>query len=188
MSDKKITLTPKQKIFIREYCKNGFNGTQAAIKAGYSEHTALVIGSENLAKPYIRDAIKKYLDSVIGQYKDTLEYEIIHTYKLLAFYEPSDIVDENGLLIHDNLKDYGELAKCITGIETTYNREGLPIKKVKLADRENALKQLSMYMELMQDNNININNNVTVTDLNQLMENWLGKDNSKTEPKTKDSD
>ena len=43
-----MKLTPKQKAFVREYKKNGGNGTQAAIKAGYSENTADVIATENL--------------------------------------------------------------------------------------------------------------------------------------------
>ena len=53
----KMKLTPKQKAFVREYKKNGGNGTKAAIKAGYSENTADVIATENLRKPNIREAL-----------------------------------------------------------------------------------------------------------------------------------
>jgi phage terminase small subunit len=52
--------TIKQARFIVEYCKD-FNGTQAAIRAGYSEHSAQEIASENLSKPIIRIAIDKKL-------------------------------------------------------------------------------------------------------------------------------
>jgi phage terminase small subunit len=51
-------LTPKQEIFVAEYLKD-LNATQAAIRAGYSEHTAAVIGQENLTKPYISEMITK---------------------------------------------------------------------------------------------------------------------------------
>lgn len=53
---KKLRL--RQRKFIAEYLKNP-NGTQAAIKAGYSPHTANEIASENLTKPSIRAEIEK---------------------------------------------------------------------------------------------------------------------------------
>jgi phage terminase small subunit len=51
-----VDLTPKQKCFVQEYLID-LNATQAAIRAGYSEHTAKQIGTENLSKPAIADAI-----------------------------------------------------------------------------------------------------------------------------------
>jgi phage terminase small subunit len=51
-------LTEKQKRFVREYKTNGGNGTQAAIKAGYSEKTARKIASENVTKPDIIEALE----------------------------------------------------------------------------------------------------------------------------------
>jgi phage terminase small subunit len=50
-------LTPKQELFIEHYLANGYNGTQAAISAGYSQDTAQQIASENLSKPLIKEAI-----------------------------------------------------------------------------------------------------------------------------------
>jgi len=50
-------LTPKQQRFVDEYLID-LNATQAAIRAGYSEKTAKVIGSENLSKPDIAAAIE----------------------------------------------------------------------------------------------------------------------------------
>ena len=50
------TLTNKQERFVQEYLID-LNATQAAIRAGYSKHTAKDIGCENLAKPNIADAI-----------------------------------------------------------------------------------------------------------------------------------
>ncbi len=51
-------LTPKQRLFVQHYMAC-FNGTQAAILAGYSEKTARFIASENLTKPNIRTAIQE---------------------------------------------------------------------------------------------------------------------------------
>lgn len=49
-------LTPKQKRFCDEYLID-LNGTQAAIRAGYSEKTANRIATENMSKPVIKDYI-----------------------------------------------------------------------------------------------------------------------------------
>ena len=51
-------LTGKQKMFIKEYLVD-LNATQAALRSGYSEKTARQVGSENLSKPYIQEAIQK---------------------------------------------------------------------------------------------------------------------------------
>ena len=55
-----MSLTPKQERFVAEYLID-LNATQAAIRAGYSEKTAQMIGSENLSKPLIADAVQKAL-------------------------------------------------------------------------------------------------------------------------------
>lgn len=49
-------MTEKQQRFVEEYLIDG-NATQAAIRAGYSERTAYVIGHENLSKPEIASAL-----------------------------------------------------------------------------------------------------------------------------------
>ncbi len=54
-------LTPKQAMFVKEYLKD-LNGTQAAIRAGYSKKTANAIATENLAKPFIAGAVKVEMD------------------------------------------------------------------------------------------------------------------------------
>ena len=56
-------LTHKEELFCQEYIKD-FNGTQAAIRAGYSPKTARSIASENLTKPYIKARIKVILDDI----------------------------------------------------------------------------------------------------------------------------
>jgi len=51
-----MSLTQKQEAFVAEYLVD-LNATQAAIRAGYSEKTAQMIGSENLAKPMVAAAV-----------------------------------------------------------------------------------------------------------------------------------
>lgn len=56
MPGKKLTI--KQDMFVKEYLKD-LNGTQAAIRAGYSKKTANRIANQNLSKPDIKSAIEK---------------------------------------------------------------------------------------------------------------------------------
>lgn len=53
-----MALTAKQALFVKEYLVD-LNATGAAVRAGYSEKTAKVIGHENLTKPDIAAAIAK---------------------------------------------------------------------------------------------------------------------------------
>lgn len=68
-----MKLTPKQKAFVREYKKNGGNGTQAAISAGYSEDSARAISCENLTKPYIQEAIAQEEKKMQEKYEYTID-------------------------------------------------------------------------------------------------------------------
>lgn len=65
-------LTPKQQRFVEEYLID-LNATQAAIRAGYSEKTAAVIGAENLIKPNIAKAIQEAQEKLSNKAQVTIE-------------------------------------------------------------------------------------------------------------------
>ena len=73
----KEKLTPKQKAFCEFYIETG-NQTEAAIIAGYSMKTAIVIGQENLLKPAIKEYLEKRLAEIdakrIANADEVLEY------------------------------------------------------------------------------------------------------------------
>lgn len=70
-------LTAKQQRFCDEYLVD-LNGTQAAIRAGYSEKTARQIATENLSKPYIKEYIEKRMAekeaSLIADQNEVMKY------------------------------------------------------------------------------------------------------------------
>jgi hypothetical protein len=70
-----MPLTQKQQRFMEEYCVD-LNATQAAIRAGYSPSSAYSIGSENLKKPEIVEAIQVAQDAVSTDVKITRDYLI----------------------------------------------------------------------------------------------------------------
>ena len=68
-----MKLTAKQQAFCEHYVANGFNATQAAISAGYSEKTAYIIGHENLSKPKIEEYIAKFKQKASNRALVTVE-------------------------------------------------------------------------------------------------------------------
>lgn len=66
-------LTDKQQRFVEEYLID-LNATQAAIRAGYSEDSAQQIGSENLLKPVIAEAIQAAMAQRAERTKITADY------------------------------------------------------------------------------------------------------------------
>jgi len=82
MKEKK--LTPKQKAFAREYVKEG-NGTQAAIKAGYSKKAAQEIAYENLRKPQIKEVIEAKQAVLAEKAQVSAEFVINNFLEILDF-------------------------------------------------------------------------------------------------------
>ena len=78
-------MTPKQEMFVKEYMVD-LNATQAAIRAGYSSHTANRIATENLSKPVINAAIAEYKQKRAAKLEITAEKVIrdIEEIKALA--------------------------------------------------------------------------------------------------------
>lgn len=81
--NKEIGLTDKQERFCQEYLID-LNGTQAAIRAGYSKDTAKEIASENLTKPNIQERVKSLQQQI------ALRLEITQDWVLKRFRDISD--------------------------------------------------------------------------------------------------
>lgn len=90
-------LTPKAKLFVREYLKD-FNATQAAIRAGYSPATARAQGSRMLTNVNIAGAVQHCLEKL---YKST-EVTVANTVRNLnriASFDPASVFDAQGRLL-----------------------------------------------------------------------------------------
>lgn len=96
-----IKLTDKQRLFCHEYLKD-LNGTQAAIRAGYSENSAQQMSTENLSKPLVSEYLNKLKEEKFRQVDITVEdiiNDIIETRKAAAESEKlSDRLKANELL------------------------------------------------------------------------------------------
>lgn len=83
-----MALTDKQEMFCREYLVD-LNATQAAIRAGYSEKTAPVIGSENLTKPNVQDRIAE----LKGERNAKVEIDAAYVLRRLVEIDQMDVLD-----------------------------------------------------------------------------------------------
>ena len=74
-------LTRKQFLFVHEYLKD-MNATQAAIRAGYSKHSAFSIGIENLKKHLIAEELSKAFAARAGRLRIDADYVLNQAVKL----------------------------------------------------------------------------------------------------------
>ena len=87
---KTMSLTPKQRRFVNEYCVDE-NATRAAIRAGYAESGAGVQGHENLKLPKIAAAIKERMEELAVAAGITPEWVVAQWVKIAT-------ADPNGLV------------------------------------------------------------------------------------------
>lgn len=96
INDSEYELSPKQQRFIDEYMVD-LNATKAAIRAGYSMSSARQIGSENLSKPYIQDAIAEAMEERNKRLKITSD-DVLQRLVDIDRIDVIDIFSEDGLL------------------------------------------------------------------------------------------
>ncbi|MCG5235297.1 terminase small subunit [Xanthobacter oligotrophicus] len=147
-------MTPKQRVFVREYLID-LNGTQAAIRAGYSPRTAVKIGSENLLKPDIAREIQRAMDERSARTGVTAE-RVLQELARIAFLDIRKAFNPDGSMKPlDQLDD--ETAAAIAGLEVyeELDPDGVVVvgrvKKLKLSDKIGALQLLARHLGLLND-------------------------------------
>lgn len=156
-------LLPKQAKFVAEYLIDG-NATQAAIRAGYSQKSAHVIGQENLKKPAIAELLAQKQTVIAAKQDERLaameltKERVAREIARLAYFDPRKLFAPDGspLPIQDLDSD---TAACIAGLEVLEQWEGRGedrkfiglLKKYKIAPKSQPLdmaaKILKMYEE-----------------------------------------
>ena len=144
------TLTKKQKLFVEEYLID-LNATQAAIRAGYSPDTAQQMGSENLSKPVIKNAIDKAIadrSRRTGINQDRVIQEIAK----MAFLNPVDVIDMDEATIKGEANR--DDTACIASVKVkVIPGEGGNIteREVKTYDKLKALELLGKHLGMWND-------------------------------------
>lgn len=166
-----MALTPKQATFVREYLID-LNGTQAAIRAGYSEKTARQIADQLLSKLDITEAVGKAMDKRAARTEITADRVLAEMAKV-GFANLSDVVswgskevaigyDDDGKRlspqdIGDAVMVQRELAPYVDAVEScdlpehvrsavsevALTKDGL---KIKMHDKNAALVSLARHL------------------------------------------
>ncbi|KVX62459.1 terminase small subunit [Burkholderia stagnalis] len=144
-------LNPKQARFVDEYLRD-LNGTQAAIRAGYSAKAASQIGSRLLANAKVQAAITAARERLAKKFEITRE-RVMLEYARLAFADPRAFFREDGTLKRvPELDD--DTAAALAGFEVTEEFDGSGedrmqvgvTSKVKWSDKRAALDSISKVM------------------------------------------
>jgi phage terminase small subunit len=165
-------MTDKQTIFIERYLMH-FNASRAALEAGYSEDTAYSIGSENLKKPEIRQAIDSRLIAIFQETNIELKATVLKCLQNIAY---SDI--KNYVNIVKKEKD----GKKYTSLdfEDTTDIDTYAIKSIKqntqggisveLYDKTKGLELLGKYLAMFTER-VEHSGNIDVKNTTFVIEN-----------------
>lgn len=162
-----MSLSPKHARFVAEYLKD-LNGTQAAIRAGYSAKSARVQGTRLLADAAIAAAVAKKTAKRLAKADLTAE-RVLEEYRRLAFIDVRSYFDEQG-----NVKPMSQLTAdqgaALASLEVVLkNAEAGDghtdrVHKFKVWDKTRALEALAKHFGLLADQ-MHVKLTVTLEDL-----------------------
>lgn len=156
-------LTPKEELFVAAYCVR-FNGTRAAIDAGYSDKQASTAAYELLRKPRVKAAVRRVIDARKARYAltaDNLRREVAR----VAFSNLQDFYAPDGRLLSPQELPV-DAAKALQSIEdgTTSGLRGRKgqkrtrelVVKVKLHDKVSALDLLARLLGIAKGDDLTV--------------------------------
>lgn len=150
-------LTPKQERFCEEYVID-MNGTQAAIRAGYSENSANEQAAQLLAKLSIQNKVKE-LRAEISQRTEITADNVVKELAKIGFMTIDEIyTDTNSLKDIRSLSDKAKAA--VAGVkvtEKTYGKDDNETTEktteIKLWDKGKALVELGKHLGIFKEDN-----------------------------------
>jgi phage terminase small subunit len=160
-------ITPKQRRFVTEYLID-LNGTQAAIRAGYSKHSADEIAAQLMARPHV----KAEVDAAIAARSQETKIDAAWVLKRLAAEAEADIADiyfENGAIkpVHEWPKIWRQgLVAGVEHVETKDaegNATGHVVVKIKVSDRVRRLELIGKHVGVQA-----FQENIAVSGVEQL--------------------
>ena len=143
-------MTRKQKRFVDEYLID-LNATQAAIRAGYSPDSAQQMGSENLSKPVIKNAIDKSIaerSRRTGVNQDRVLLELAK----VAFLNPVDVIDMDEATVKGEANRDDTACIASVKVKTIPTGDGtITEREVKTYDKLKALELLGRHLGMFND-------------------------------------
>ncbi len=139
-------LAPKRFAFVQEYIKD-LNGTQAAIRAGYSPRSANVTSTRLLMDANVQESIQEYKEMAAKRSQVTVD-RTIEEYRRIAFANITDAVHVRGGCVYiDDTDDLTpEQQAAIAEIHQT--KDGV---RIKFHDKTKALDSLGKHLGMLSD-------------------------------------
>lgn len=152
MTAERQQLAPKRLRFVEEYLVD-LNGTQAAIRAGYSKGTAKVTASRLLTDDNVARAISDLRSRMSAKLALSAE-KVLSELARIGFANMADYYrrDARGNLVVDveALID-PEKAAAVAQIDMQTGADGTQTIKLKLADKKGALVDLAKHLGLLTE-------------------------------------
>lgn len=160
-------LREKQQLFVDEYLID-LNGTQAAIRAGYSAKTANEQASRMLANVSIQQAISERMaerSKRTGVNQDRVVQELAK----IAFLKMTDVVDHNGKIKDDASEDDLSCIESIKYKHSDTDTGSSTEREVKTASKLKALELLGKHLGMWNDKlDVNITQPIVISGADDL--------------------
>lgn len=170
-----MPLTDKQALFVQEYLVD-LNGTQAAIRAGYSLATARQYAEQLLKLPAVLAEVRARQLAIRAAVQVTQE-DVVREIARIAFSDIRNVMQwtaSGGVQFHDSAELSDDAARTVAEVterrktEIT-GKDDPPVlmveRKVKLYDKLGALKLLAQHLGMMPEKgtvNVDASQNLTL--------------------------
>lgn len=163
----KRQLSEQRQRFVEEYLID-LNGTQAAIRAGYSPKTAQEQASRLLSNVMVQEAISKAMaarSKRTGVNQDRVVLELAK----IAFVKMTDVVDSNGRIREDATDDDLSCIESIKYKESDNEFGGSVEREVKIGSKLKALELLGKHLGMWNDKlDVNVTQPIVIMGADEL--------------------
>ena len=163
----KRQLSEQRQRFVEEYLID-LNGTQAAIRAGYSVKTAQEQSSRLLSNVMVQEAISKAMaarSKRTGVNQDRVVLELAK----IAFVKMTDVVDSNGRIREDATDDDLSCIESIKYKESDNEFGGSVEREVKIGSKLKALELLGKHLGMWNDRlDVNVTQPIVIMGADEL--------------------
>jgi hypothetical protein len=135
-------LTPKQALFCHEYFKD-FNATKAALRAGYSEATAL--NGHLMTLPKIKFHLQQR-GAEAAERAQVTHQMVLAELKKVAFAGMGDFFDDNGNLLPMH-KVKAEARSAVLNYTVTEAKDGTTTIKIRMNNKLSALDKIAKHLK-----------------------------------------